>query len=312
MRMKKLRLGWLAVSIGFLAACSSTQTSAPVVDRGQSGRVDPTRTPTASGPRSDSRGFYTVKRGDTLLSIALEFGQGYRDIVGWNNLANPNDIKVDQVLRVLPPELGAGGAQTGSVASTGIEVRPLSAPAPGVAVGPNKAGPRGDKRPYAEGTLTELQRPDGAGAAVAAAPAPARAEPARPVEPVASGNAEDDGISWGWPAEGRISTSFEDGKKGIDIAGKSGQTVMAASSGKVMYAGSGIRGYGNLVIVKHTNNLLSAYAHNKTILVKEGQTVTKGQKIAEMGNSDSDSVKLHFEIRLQGKPVDPSKYLPAH
>jgi len=85
---------------------------------------------------------------------------------------------------------------------------------------------------------------------------------------------------------------------------------MAAGAGKVMYAGSGIRGYGNLVIIKHTNNLLSAYAHNKTILVKEGQSVTKGQKIAEMGNSDSDSVKLHFEIRQQGKPVDPSKYLP--
>jgi lipoprotein NlpD len=310
MRMKKLRFGWLAVSIGFLAACSSTQTSAPVVDRGQSGRADPAKSPATAVPRSDSRGFYTVKRGDTLLSIALEFGQGYRDIVGWNNLANPNDIKVDQVLRVLPPEPGAGGAQTGSVASTGIEVRPLGAPAPSMATGPNKSGPRGDKRPYAEGTLTELQRPDGASAAIAAAPA--RTEPAKPVEAAPSGNAEDDGVSWGWPAVGRISTGFEDGKKGIDIAGKSGQSVMAASSGKVMYAGSGIRGYGNLVIVKHTNNLLSAYAHNKTILVKEGQTVTKGQKIAEMGNSDSDSVKLHFEIRLQGKPVDPSKYLPTH
>ncbi len=89
-----------------------------------------------------------------------------------------------------------------------------------------------------------------------------------------------------------------------------GQQVMAAGAGTVLYAGSGMRGYGNLVIVKHSNNLLSAYAHNRTILVKEGQTVTKGQRIAEMGNSDTDAVKLHFEIRQQGKPVDPSKFLP--
>jgi len=113
-----------------------------------------------------------------------------------------------------------------------------------------------------------------------------------------------------WPAEGKIVAKFSDGKKGIDIAGKLGQPVYAAGSGKVLYAGSGIRGYGNLVIVKHTNSLLSAYAHNKTIFVKEDQTVNKGQKIAEMGSSDSDAVKLHFEIRQQGKPVDPSKFLP--
>jgi lipoprotein NlpD len=114
-----------------------------------------------------------------------------------------------------------------------------------------------------------------------------------------------------WPAEGKQVGAFDQGKKGIDIAGKAGQAVVAAAGGKIMYAGSGIRGYGNLVIIKHTSNLLSAYAHNKSILVKEGQTVSKGQKIAEMGNSDSDAVKLHFEIRQQGKPVDPSKFLPS-
>ena len=122
---------------------------------------------------------------------------------------------------------------------------------------------------------------------------------------------DDDAVSWMWPAEGKVVGTFDDGRKGLDIAGKSGQAVMAAGAGKVMYAGSGIRGYGNLVIVKHTSNLLSAYAHNKAILVKEGQNVNKGQKIAEMGDSDSDSVKLHFEIRQQGKPVDPSKFLPS-
>jgi lipoprotein NlpD len=115
-----------------------------------------------------------------------------------------------------------------------------------------------------------------------------------------------------WPSDGKIVATFDEGKnKGIDIAGRMGQQVMAAGSGKVMYAGSGIRGYGNLVIVKHSNSLLSAYAHNRTILVKEGQNVTKGQPIAEMGDSDADAVKLHFEIRQQGKPVDPAKFLPS-
>jgi lipoprotein NlpD len=235
--------------------------------------------------------------------------------VVWNNLANPNDIKVDQVLRVLPPE---GGAQTGSVAATsGVETRPLSASSAAASAATNKTGPRGDKRPYSESALAELQKPDGA---VATAPAIAsRTEPPKitdsrsaekmPDAPGATAN-DDDGIAWIWPADGKVVANFSDGKKGIDIAGKLGQPVLAAGSGKVLYAGSGIRGYGNLVIVKHTNNLLSAYAHNKTIFVKEDQTVNKGQKIAEMGSSDTDAVKLHFEIRQQGKPVDPSKFLP--
>ena len=138
-------------------------------------------------------------------------------------------------------------------------------------------------------------------------PKPAEKTPDTPQVPAA----DDENIAWVWPADGKIISHFGEGKRGIDIAGKMGQPVLAAGSGKVLYAGSGIRGYGNLVIVKHSNNLLSAYAHNKTIFVKEDQNVTKGQKIAEMGNSDSDEIKLHFEIRQQGKPVDPSKYLPS-
>lgn len=329
MRMKKLRLACLAISVGFIAACSTTRTSAPVVDRTQSNRAESVKIqPSPQPSRNDSRNFYTVKRGDTLLHIALEYGQNYRDLVTWNNLANANDIKVDQVLRVAPPDGSSPpplGAQTGSVASTGVEVRPLasaaSTPAPSAAASAsNKTGPRADKRPYSETNLAELQKPDAAGA-VMLANTPVTKVESKPIDtkpndraadaPSAAGSGED-AISWIWPAEGRLVAGFEDGKKGIDIAGKSGQSVMAASGGKVMYAGSGIRGYGNLVIVKHTSNLLSAYAHNKTILVKEGQTVSKGQKIAEMGNSDSDSVKLHFEIRQQGKPVDPSKFLPSH
>lgn len=301
-----------------IAACSTTRHSAPVVDR--TGGVRTVEAPKVP-KQADSKGFYTVKKGDTLYQIATDFGQSYRDLVVWNNLSNANDIKVDQVLRVTPPE-GAAGVQTGSVATgSGVEVRPLAPGAGGgstaAAAGSNKSGPRGDKRLYSDAALAELQKPDAAPAAAAAAkPDTAKAEvkPEKPADvPPKSANSssDEDGVSWMWPAEGKVVANFSDGKKGIDIAGKAGQPVYAAGAGKVLYAGSGIRGYGNLVIVKHTNSLLSAYAHNKTIFVKEDQTVNKGQKIAEMGNSDSDLVKLHFEIRQQGKPVDPSKFLPA-
>lgn len=313
--MKKARFVSLLVLPGLLAACGTTHHPAPVVDRTTGAR--PVEIPKSSQvpKQADSHGYYMVRRGDTLIQIALDFGQNYRDLVAWNNLANPNDIKVDQMLRVLPPE---GGAQTGSVAaSSGVEVRPLppaasaSASASG-GVAPNKTGPRGDKRPYSDAALAELQKPDtGIAVASAASSSASKAEPAKPAELPVPAISEDESISWIWPADGKVVTTFSDGKKGIDIAGKIGQPVVAAGAGKVLYAGSGIRGYGNLVIVKHSNNLLSAYAHNKTIFVKEDQTVSKGQKIAEMGNSDSDAVKLHFEIRQQGKPVDPSKFLPS-
>lgn len=338
MSMKNNRLVWLGIVVSLLAGCTTTpRTAAPVVERTTSSAkpaADPAKIAAAVPARPEGKGYYTVKKGDTLYRIALESGQSYRDIVAWNNLTNPNDIKVDQVLRVSPPD----GVQTGAVVSpaagaSGIEVRPLGASssagatpaAASTGASANKTGPRGDKRAYSDSTLAELEKPDAAPssasatpaaapAATSAAQAPAKAEAAHPAEkPAAAATAgDDDAVSWMWPAEGKVVGTFDGGKKGVDIAGKSGQPVMAAGAGKVMYAGAGIRGYGNLVIVKHTNNLLSAYAHNKTILVKEGQAVTKGQKIAEMGNSDSDSVKLHFEIRQQGKPVDPSKYLPPH
>ena len=322
--MKKITFLYAAlslISISFLAGCSTPRRAAPVVDMAtQSGSVRaPTDAP-SGGRAMDERGFYTVKKGDTLVRIAQEFNQNYRDLVIWNNLTNPNDIRVDQVLRVAPP---VGGVQTGSIgAGSGVDVRPLNgsaappsdAPRSSAAV-TTKTSPRGDKRPYSDATLAELQKGESTGAAAPVAPAPAAvprpdvAKPAdKPSDTVATG---DDVPAFIWPAEGKVIGTFDDGKKGIDIAGKSGQPVVAAAGGKVMYAGSGIRGYGNLVIVKHSNALLSAYAHNKAILVKEGQNVGKGEKIAEMGNSDSDGVKLHFEIRQQGKPVDPAKFLPA-
>ncbi|AVS87898.1 peptidase, partial [Paracidovorax avenae] len=147
--------------------------------------------------------------------------------------------------------------------------------------------------------------PRSGASAVAAAPAPA------PAPAPAAGGGDDD-MAFIWPASGSLVAGFDEARnKGYDIAGKVGDPVLAAADGRVVYAGAGLRGYGNLVILKHNNTYLTAYAHNQTLLVKEDQSVRRGQKIAEMGSSDTDRVKLHFEIRRQGKPVDPARYLPA-
>jgi lipoprotein NlpD len=305
MRMKQTTpLVLLTLSLGLLSACSTSTRHAPVIDRISPATASRAVAAPAEEAKEDARGTYTVKKGDTLLRIALDHGQNYRDIVTWNNLANPNDIKVDQVLRVAPPERVAG-VQTSPVPMP--EVRPSA---------PKKAAPRGDKRPYSEAALTELKKDEGAKADSKNEPKADKPEVAAAAPAIAPGNtasaADDEKLSWMWPSDGKIIATFDEGKnKGIDIAGKPGQQVMAAGAGRVMYAGSGIRGYGNLVIVKHSNSLLSAYAHNRSIVVKEGQNVNKGQMIAEMGDSDADSVKLHFEIRQQGKPVDPSRFLPT-
>ena len=311
--MKSTRIIFSGLLIGALAACSTTNRTAPVVDRAPAAKGPETGKPR----QTDGRNYYVVKKGDTLYRIALEFGQSYQDLVAWNNLASANDIKVDQVLRVTPPETGptASGPQTGTVASTsGVEVRPLTSPgAPASGAGSHKTGPRGDKRPYSEAALAELQKQDPAASATGKAEQakPAESKPAEtPPDTAVAPGADDEGIAWIWPTDGKLIGTFDGGKKGISIAGKLGQPIVAAGSGTVLYASS-VRGYGNLVIIKHTSTFLSAYAHTKTIFVKEGQTVNKGQKIAEMGDSDADTVKLHFEIRQQGKPVDPTKFLPS-
>ena len=149
----------------------------------------------------------------------------------------------------------------------------------------------------------------------AASPMPAASAPTQPVTPVtpAAPSAAEDAISFQWPARGNLISGFDESKnKGLDIGGKVGDPVLAAADGRVVYAGAGLRGYGNLIILKHNNTYLTAYAHNQTLLVKEDQVIKRGQKIAEMGNSDADQVKLHFEIRRQGKPVDPAKYLSGN
>jgi lipoprotein NlpD len=156
-------------------------------------------------------------------------------------------------------------------------------------------------------------QPIGGSAEVPIAAKPTAAPiPAPTSAPTSAPSANDEGLGFSWPASGSVIGSFDEAKnKGLDIAGKAGDPVLAAADGQVVYAGAGLRGYGNLIILKHNNTFLTAYAHNQALLVKEDQKVRKGQKIAEMGKTDADRVKLHFEIRRQGKPVDPAKYLPA-
>jgi lipoprotein NlpD len=320
MRMNQTRplaLLTLTLSLGLLSACNTANRKAPVIDR--TSPAVATRPAAADDAREDARGTYTVRRGDTLLRIALDHGQNYRDVVAWNNLANPNDIKVDQVLRVAPPEQDSAAVKTTPIAM------PESRPVPVVAVVPKKAAPRVDRRAHSDAAPADMKKDDPvrvadksdiADKADKPEPKVEKAVVVAPATAIVQGSAvtavDDEKLSWMWPSEGKIVATFDEGKnKGIDIAGRPGQQVMAAGAGKVMYAGSGIRGYGNLVIVKHSNSLLSAYAHNRSIVVKEGQNVNKGQMIAEMGDSDADSVKLHFEIRQQGKPVDPSRFLPT-
>ncbi len=302
------RLALLTLALSLLAGCNSLTRQAPVVERTTLPTVErprPTQAARAEEPKKeDEKGTYTVRRGDTLIRIALDHGQNYRDLVTWNNLADPDDIKVGQTLRVAQPERGERTAN--------MQTQPV--PMPPAATPPRKTTPRADKQPYNENTASAPAEPAARSEAPRpAAPAPAPAAPAPAIAAGATVSAnDDDKLSWMWPADGRIVATFDEGRnKGIDIAGRAGQQVVAAGAGKVMYAGSGIRGYGNLVIVKHNNSLLSAYAHNRKIVVKEGDNVAKGQVIAEMGDSDADSVKLHFEIRQQGKPVDPSRFLPG-
>ncbi len=297
----------LAVVLVALTACSSKPQRAPVEDRSVSRRPG-SSAPAAAVPAAAASapaaaeskplpgaenagkpGYYTVKPGDTLIRISLEQGQRWRDIWRWNQLEDPNRIEVGQVLRVVAPDVDASAVAASGVATGRFEPRPLdsraAAAAPAASAASDSASATGVAAP-------------------AAAPAPAAASaPAREAN---------DGINWQWPAGGALAGGFEDGRRlGIEIGGKAGDPVLAAADGRVVYAGSGLRGYGNLVIVKHNAVYLTAYAHNQTLLVKEDQAVQRGQKIAEMGSTDAERVQLHFEIRRQGKPVDPLKLLPV-
>ncbi len=272
-------LGAVLVVGGLLAGCAQVN-KAPVEDRGgwgskSSTQVDPAKLPGAEN--AGKPGYYTVQPGDTLIRIGLEHGQSWKDIARWSGLTNPDLIEVGQVVRVVPPGAEAEGARP--VASTSVQ--PVALP------------PAGSTAPVAPAT----------------APA-ATAAPVDTTKPAAGGDVS--GLAFIWPASGAVIAGFNEAtNKGLDIAGKAGDPILAVADGRVVYAGAGLRGYGHLVILKHNNTYLTAYAHNQKLLVKEDQNVKKGQKIAEMGSTDADRVKLHFEVRRQGKPVDPSRYLPA-
>ncbi|MGZ5819209.1 MAG: LysM peptidoglycan-binding domain-containing protein, partial [Burkholderiaceae bacterium] len=207
--MKRTSLIILAIISMLLAGCSTPQRTAPIVDRNPDHKRPADTSKVATTKPTDVNGLYTVKKGDTLFHIALEFGQNYRDLVAWNNLANANDIKVDQVLRVLPPAVEAGGAQTSSVATTsGIEIRPLSVaqPAQTTNAAPNKVGPLGNKQPYSETALLELQKPDASSYAVTTLPSteanPNEKAVDKSIDANSLINSDDKNIAWMWPADG--------------------------------------------------------------------------------------------------------------
>jgi lipoprotein NlpD len=288
---------FIGIAIMLIAGCTEMGANAPIDDRTELRTKAPQNIKSPEPQTIDAAGFYTVKKGDNLMKIALQFNQNWRDIVEWNTLSNPNDIKVGQVLRIAAPE----GAQLAAVpVDNRLELRPLDARATAnaaTAVALAKTLPLGSKVIYSDQAWADMQRGE--------------ATPARTLEAPRKTTPDPVGVAkFIWPTEGKIISTFDPTRKGIDIAGQLGQPILSAGDGTVLYA-KNMRGYGNLVILDHNDGLVSAYAHNKNILVKEGQTVTKGQKIAEMGNTDSDAVKLHFEIRQLGKPVDPMGMLPG-
>jgi lipoprotein NlpD len=294
-------------------------------------------------------GHHVVKRGDTLYSIALEHGASYRDVAQWNQLDDPTKISIGQVLRVTAPEAEVG-LQVGAARASGpLVARPLegTGTAPqGAVEGGTKTSPMALRLPYSDQNLALLRQGDAAASAVSlaasgtaasagtaatsaaaganaagattaatTAAASAAGSPAKP-EPAKTAAIDRDpdaaSLEFTWPAKGALLAGFsEPNNKGLDIGGKAGDPVVAAAAGQVLYTGTGIRGFGKLIVIRHDGGFSSVYAHNRQILVKEGQSVARGQRIAELGDSDADRPKLHFEIRKSGKPVDPMRYLPG-
>lgn len=298
------QLSLLAFAFAWLlGGCASVHTSAPVTERAPVAKKAHAKARAVEKEGDWRPQTYTVQKGDTLYGIALEHGFDYKEVAEWNGIEAPYTIRVGQQLKL------AAAGQQAAVVVTPLKTASMAEIRPADQDPLLKTQPKAVKQPY----LDQAEKPVLAKAeTVQARPAPT--EEKAPPEKKESVQADDDEpIEWSWPATGKMVAGFNEASsaKGVDIGGKNGQPVLAAAPGKVVYSGSGLRGYGKLVIIKHNKTYLSAYAHNRQILVKEGQSVTKGQKIAEMGDSDADQVKLHFEIRRLGKPVDPMKYLPS-
>jgi lipoprotein NlpD len=271
-----------------LASCAVRNGPAPVVDRSFS--APPRSGVVAALPSQPApEGLYTVKKGDTLYSIALEHGADYRDVAQWNGLDDPTKLSVGQQLRVKPVQSAtASGAQVGAAKGAGRpDARPLQPPGPqGANDGGPKTDPKAQRLPYTKENVATL----------------AKGEP----------RLKEEALEFVWPAKGKVIAGFSEPRsKGIDIDGKIGDPIVAAAPGRVTYIGNGIPGLGKLIVIKHENGFITVYAHNKEIVVKEQQTVTRGQKIAVLGATDSERPKLHFQIRKGSAPVDPMRYLPA-
>ncbi|OQR32710.1 peptigoglycan-binding protein LysM [Pseudomonas sp. Bc-h] len=275
----------IALSV-LLVGCSSTPSGGVrVVDRNGGKSAAPVRQPVTTGQ-------YVVKRGDTLFSIAFRYGWDWKALAARNNIPEPYTIHVGQAIR-----FDGRSNSTSAVVAAAPVVVPQTTTS-------SSNSPSGSLK------TTVITRPVGATSGSTAPPATTPVT--TPVNtPVVAGARSASG--WAWPTNGILIGKFSSNgslNKGIDIAGDLGQPVLAASDGSVVYAGSGLRGYGELVIIKHSDTYVSAYGHNRRLLVREGQQVKAGQTIAEMGSTGTDRVKLHFEIRRQGKPVDPLEFLP--
>ncbi len=302
--------------IVFLVGCQSNPP-APVVNKSPQTKK---QTPPSSGAtKNDWRpNTYLVKKGDTLYSISLAHGYYYKDIAAANNIRDPYPINIGQTLDFSSLNTNNTAAKT-TASNTenedGVVITPIDINDSGAVVSvvtPVLTGPKATREPYSLEALnrqTVTSKPTTKPTvANKVTPTIESTQTTTTVKPVTTSN-----TGWAWPTEGKVTSRFNPARnKGIDIAGKKGQTIKAAASGKVIYTGSDLRGYGKLVIIKHNKTFLSVYAHNSKITIKEGQAVKAGQKIAEMGNSDTNAVKLHFEIRKQGKSIDPAQYLPQN
>lgn len=317
--MKRVTIffGLLLCATFILSACGGLPSNAPIDDRTNPVKSKNQTTKSEEDKAEiepviiDKPGFYTVKKGDTLSRISQKFNQRLPDLVDWNKLSDPNSIQAGQVLRIEPEE---GVSVAPADLNAGIEVKPLNGNSAPVPAQPpvHKTGPLGNKTVYSEQVNPNSQKsePVSTAASTSSNTAPTPAPSNAPSSAASNSPTTTSPSKFIWPTNGSVIKNFEANKKGIDISGQAGQSVVAVGDGTVLYANN-MRGYGNLVIIDHADGIVSAYAHNKSLIVKEGQSVTKGQQIAEMGNTDSDNVKLHFEMRQLGKPVDPASLLPA-
>lgn len=318
------RIFALLVAAVILSGCASSKQRAPVVERGGAASKGAVAAETARKKAQREKDWrpavHVVQKGETLYSIAFNYGFDYHELAELNGIKDPGVIQIGQQIRLFP----------------GVAARPVLATESKPSEPAIKDEPKLVKYAYSETAVAQIaksgkeakpEKSDKTAMIIPAKPEKVESKPqpksgigSQPkLEATAESKPADENtevepdadIEWSLPTQGKVIAEFSEAanRKGVDIAGKLGQPVNASAPGKVVYSGSGLRGYGKLVIIKHNNTFLSAYAHNDKLLVKEGQNITRGQKIAEMGNTDADQVKLHFEVRRFGKPVDPAKYL---